>query len=69
MCVYYTWSNTNIHQPKINHSFAKRCVRYSLSVIINNSLTNVYNKLFTYSLKGFSIYFKKDCIKLYFCLY
>ena len=36
---YYTRSNTDIHLPKINHSFAKRCVRNSLPVILNNSPT------------------------------
>ena len=40
-------------------------VRYGLPVILNNSPTNVYNKLFTHSLKGFSVHFKKDCIKNY----
>ena len=53
---------TRTFLPKINHSFAKRCVRYSLPIIINNAQTNVYNKLVTHSLKGFSVYFKNEYI-------
>ena len=55
----------NIHLPKINHSFATRCIRYSLPVILNNSPTYIFNKLFTHCLKGFSVYVKKDFIKNY----
>ena len=62
---YYTRSSMNIHLPKINHSFATRCIRYSLPVILNNSPTYIFNKLFTHSLKGFSVYVKNDFIKNY----
>ena len=49
---YNTRSNMNIHLPNVNHSFAKRCIRYSLPIILNNSPTNIFHKLFTHSLKG-----------------
>ena len=62
---YNTRRNINIHLPKINHSFAKRCIRYSLPIILKNSPTYIFHKLFTHSLKGFSVYVKKDFIKNY----
>ena len=62
---YYTRSSMNIHLPKINHSFGTRCMNYSLPVILNNSPTFIFNELFTHSLKGFSVYVKKDFIKNY----
>ena len=55
----------SIHLPKINHSFAKCCIRYCLPIILNRSATYIFHKLFTHSLKGFSIYVKKDFIKNY----
>ena len=57
---YYTKSSMDIHLPQINHSFATR-----LPVNLNNSPTYIFNKLFTHSLKGFSVYVKKDFIKIY----
>ena len=62
---YNTRGSINIHLPKINHSFAKRCIRYSLPVILNRSPTYIFHKLFTHSLKGFSVYVKKDFIENY----
>ena len=50
---YYTKSSMNIHLPKINHSFATRCIRYSLPVILNNSPTYIFNKLFSVCEEGF----------------
>ena len=44
---YNTRSNMHIHLQKINHSSAKRYIRYSLPVILNNFPTSIFNKLFT----------------------
>ena len=62
---YNPRSNMTIYLPKVNHSFAKRCIKCSLPTILNNSLTYIFHKLFTHSLKGFSVYVKKDFIKNY----
>ena len=60
---YNTRGSINIRLPKINLSFAKRCIRYSLPIILNSSPTYIFHKLFIHSLKGCSVYVKKDFIK------
>ena len=34
---YETRINSQFHLPKIKHSFAKLCIRYSLPTILNNA--------------------------------
>ena len=59
----------NIHLPKSNHSFAERCIRYSLPIISNNSPSHIFHKIFTHSMKGFAVYVKKDFIKDYILVF
>ena len=62
---HYTRTASCIHTLKVNHTFAKKCIRYNLPVIINNTKKNIKEKVYTHSLKGFSTYIKKICIDKY----
>ena len=53
---YSTIISTKLHVSKVKYSFAKRCIRYSLPNLINQSPTCITDKLFTHSLKGLSNY-------------
>ena len=58
--------STKLHVSKVKHSFAKRCIRYSLPNLINKSPTCITDKLFTHSftLKGLSHYAKHHALNL-----
>ena len=62
--------NNTIHQHniptiRIKHSFAKKCLRYNLPILINNTPKNIKDKVYTHSLPGFSTYIKKIYIEKY----
>ena len=59
---YITWISTKLHVSKVKHSFAKRCIRYSLPNLINESPTCITDKLFTHSLKSLSHYAKHHAL-------
>ena len=47
---YETRINSQFHLPKVKHSFAKLCIRYSLPSILNNAPACVTDKIKTHSL-------------------
>ena len=57
--------STTIHVSKVKHSFAKRCIRYSFTNLINQSPTCITDKLFTHILKGLSHYAKHHALSKY----
>ena len=55
----------NIHTIRVKHSFAKKCLRYNLPILINNTPKNIKDKVYTHSLPGFSTSIKKIYIEKY----
>ena len=56
----------NIFQPnRVRHEFAKRCIRYSLPILLSQSTNNVLSKVYTHSFRGFSSYAKRIFIENY----
>ena len=60
---YRTRINSRFHLPKIKHSFAKICIRYSLPSLLYNAPACVTEKIKTHSLNGFTSYAKNYIIK------
>ena len=52
-------------RTKPKHAFAKRCLRYSLPHVINNTLKIVTGKMGNHSLQGFANYAKNNLLKKY----
>ena len=66
---HLTRSSTNLAVIRVNHSFAKKCIRYNLINLLNRTRVCYSEKIYTHSLNGFSNYIKKDIIlSLYGCL-
>ncbi len=55
----------DIHQPYAKHEFAKRCLRFDLPHIINNTPNIILDKIHTHSLQGFSLYIKHYLLQSY----
>lgn len=55
----------DIHINRIKHEFAKRCIRYDIPLIVNNTSNLIKNKIVTHSLHGFSCYVKKHLLQNY----
>ena len=55
----------DIHINRIKHEFAKRCIRYDIPLIVNNTSILIKNKIVTHSLHGFSCYVKKHLLQNY----
>ena len=55
----------NIHQPYARHEYAKRCLRFDLPKIINNTPSHILDKASTHSLNGFAWYIKQSIINSY----
>ena len=62
---HYTRNRNRMVTVRTKHEFAKRCIRYSISQVINNIPLSIQNKLHTHSLKGFSSYTKVYMIDNY----
>ena len=62
---YNTRIRYQIHTCQVNHEFAKKSLRYCLPNTINSLPSLVKEKIFTHSIKGFSLYFKNALIKNY----
>ena len=62
---HHTRQIHKIHQPFAGHDFAKRCLRFYLPRIINNSPDFILDKVDTHSLQGYSLYIKKYMLKNY----
>ena len=54
-----------MHTNRVSHSFAEKCIRYSLAKLVNEISLAVFDKLFTHSFNGFSNYTKKQFILNY----
>ena len=54
-----------IHTFKVKHEFAKKCLKYNLPKLINDTPKRVKDKINTHSLKGFINYGKNDMIHKY----
>ena len=50
---------------RANHEFAKKSLRHSIIVTVNNTITSITNKTLTHSLDGFAKYAKKSIIQSY----
>ena len=51
--------SSQFHLPRVKHTFAKNCIRYSLPILLNNTPECIKEKLYTHSLNGFTYYLKK----------
>ena len=56
-----TRDNNKIYTNKVKHAFAQKCLRHSLSLLLNNLPEIVKEKLISHSTQGFAMY-----VKLYF---
>jgi hypothetical protein len=62
---YSTRTQHNLKTDKINHEFAKYCLRQNLPRLVNNTPHFIKIKVNTHSLKGFATYIKKYYIDNY----
>ncbi len=62
---YPTRIQYNLHQYKIKHEYAKRCIRYDIPITINNFPSEVLDKIDTHSLQGFAGYVKVYILQTY----
>ena len=62
---YYTRRQRNIHVYRVKHSFAKKCIRYSIPEIINSAPSCITDKLITHSVHGLKFYIKNKVISEY----
>ena len=51
-----TRTSSKIHTVRAKHEFAKKCLKYNLSHIINDTPAIVVEKIHTHSLRGFATY-------------
>ena len=62
---HYTRQQQNLHICVAKHTFAKKCIRYSLPNLINETSSNIIDKVYTHSVNGFRQYVKKCMIQKY----
>ena len=62
---YNTREYACIHPFKVKHEFAKKCLKYNLPKLINDTPERVKDKINTHSLQGFINYGKNDMIHKY----
>ncbi len=48
-----------------DHEYAKHCICVNLHKVINSTLSEILDKIHSYSLQGFAGYIKLKCIKSY----
>ncbi len=60
-----TKSENKIVQWRPMHEYAKKCTRYNISNTINNTTSNIINKIYTPSIQGFSGYIKQSLLQSY----
>ena len=60
-----TRTSSKIHTVRAKHEFAKKCLKYNLSHIINDTPAIVVEKIHTPSLRGFATYAKQFLIQKY----
>ena len=56
---------TNIHTSMTRHEFAKKCLKYNVPHIINDTPEIVLGKIVTHSFRGFAYYFKMYLLHKY----
>ena len=49
----------------VKHDFSRKCIRYSLPILINTTPTIILDKITSHSIKGFTTYIKRSCIQKY----
>lgn len=62
---HLTRNLSQIYQPRVKHEYAKKCLRYQLPSIINNTPDNIISKIDTHSFKGFCNYIKIQYLNNY----
>ena len=65
---HFTRKHNKIHTFRTQHEFAKKCLKYNLPHIINNTPDILKDKVTTHSLQGYISYAKKIIIKSYVCI-
>ena len=64
-CTYVRAQATHIHTTMTRHEFAKKCLKYNLPHIINDTPELVLEKNITHSLRGFAYYLKMYLLQKY----
>ncbi len=54
-----------LRELKTDHEYAKKCLRYDVIKIINNTPALILNKIETHSLNGFAGYIKHTMLQSY----
>ena len=62
---HYTRQQQNLHICVAKHTFARKCIRYSLPNLINETSSDIIDKVFTHSVNGFKLYVEKCIIQKY----
>ncbi len=62
---YSTRQQNKIHQPLAKHDYAKKCIRYDIPKLVNNTPSLILDKVWTHSLQGFAWYIKQHIIQNY----
>ena len=62
---YNTRSNTTLNHPVTNLFGSEKCVRYHLPRLIEETDSNILEKVDTHCYTGFSIYLRKICVQNY----
>ena len=62
---YNTRQHRQIHQPTAKHEYAKKCIRFDIPKLINNTPAIILDKVWTHSLQGFSWYIKQYILDKY----
>ncbi len=56
---------TNIHVGRTVHEYAKKCIRYNLPILVNNTTREILCKIDTHSLRSFAGYIKQYYMNSY----
>lgn len=62
---YDTRNTQNIYTFRTKHDFAMKCLKYNLPHAINNTPDLIKDKIYTHSMRGFSIYVKNYFLQKY----
>jgi hypothetical protein len=54
-----------VHTNRPEHEFARKCIRYSIPMIINNTPVEIIEKIHTHSLQGYAQYIKTKILLSY----
>lgn len=62
---YNTRQQDHIHLSTVKHEYAKKCIRFDLPRLINDTPNDILSKVTTHSLDGFSWYIKQHILQGY----